>query len=413
MTPAGKAGLLRATLTLLAGGAAAQAVPLLLGPLIARLYGPQEFGHFSLFSALAANLGVIACARYEFALPLARDAEEARDLMALCARVLAAVVLFAAILSLALGLGGWLRHWVWLAPAVLAAGLAQWLTMWATREERFQALSAARVLQYGGAAGLQVAAGWVAPVAPSLIAGPMLAGVASAGLLASSAKPFGGWRSLWAVRRDALLRVAKKHRDFPLLNTPHAFLGALSDSVTLLLIAAWAGDAAVGFWGLTLRYLKAPATLVGSAVSQALYPKLTTAQSPALARQALRQVMLALSVMAVVLMLVLMAVGPALFAYLFGEPWRVTGELARALSPYIAVHFVAAPLAVVTMAWGAQAWALRLAVAGQVMFLLALGLGLFWGGLIAAAWSVSAAMVLYFGFYFWSLLRWKEIPTHA
>ena len=37
------------------------------------------------------------------------------------------------------------------------------------------------------------------------------------------------------------------------------------------------GPAAAGFWGLTLRYLKAPATLVGGAVSQALYPKLALA----------------------------------------------------------------------------------------------------------------------------------------
>ena len=66
--PGRRAGLLRATLTLLAGGALAQALPLLLGPLLTRLYTPEQFGRYAVFAALAANLGVVACARYEFAL---------------------------------------------------------------------------------------------------------------------------------------------------------------------------------------------------------------------------------------------------------------------------------------------------------------------------------------------------------
>jgi len=104
--------------------------------------------------------------------------------------------------------------------------------------------------------------------------------------------------------------------------------------------------------------------------------------------------------------------GPALFAWAFGESWREAGALARALAPYIGVHFVASPLAVVTMAWGAQAWALKLALAGQLVFLAALAAGLHWGGLLGGAWAVSAVTVLYFGWYFWSLATWKE-ARHA
>ena len=59
--------LLRASLTLMAGGALAQALPLLLGPLLTRLYSPAQFGLYHLFMAVAANLAVVACARYEHA----------------------------------------------------------------------------------------------------------------------------------------------------------------------------------------------------------------------------------------------------------------------------------------------------------------------------------------------------------
>ena len=89
----------RATLTLLAGGALAQALPLLLGPWLTRLYSPDDWGRYALFSAVAANLGVIACGRYEYALPLAADDAQARDLMALCLHLLLAVTLLSVLLA--------------------------------------------------------------------------------------------------------------------------------------------------------------------------------------------------------------------------------------------------------------------------------------------------------------------------
>ncbi len=413
-----RAGLLRATLTLLAGGVLAQALPLLLGPWLTRLYSPQEFGQFTLFAALAANIGVVACARYDFALPLAQSDDEARDLMALCARVLLAVTALSALLALLGHLVFDWPHMAWLPLAVFASGLVQWLTMWATRAQRYAALAKARVTQYGGGALAQAGGGLLGAGSLGLIAGPVLAALVAASSLRSPA-PLGGWAGLWRVPASAWRAAARKHRDFPLLNTPHAFAGALQDTLAVVLIAAWAGDASAGFWGLALRYLKAPASLVGGAVSQALYPQLARLdhqQDLTLAKQSVLQVMRTLALIAAPLTLLLLIAGPTLFALAFGERWREAGELARALSPYIAVHFVAAPLAVVTLAWRAQGWALRLALVGQLMFLLALGLGLKLNGLHGAAWCVSAAMVVYFGFYFWSLAHWKEVPdvaTHA
>ena len=79
-----------------------------------------------------------------------------------------------------------------------------------------------------------------------------------------------------------------------------------------------------------------------------------------------------------------------------------------ALAPYIGMHFIASPLAVVTLAWEAQAWALRVALVGQAVFLTALAAGLWWGGLERAGWCVSAAMMIYFGVYFYALAQWRR-----
>lgn len=398
---------LRASLWLLMAGLLAQALPLLLGPWITRLYSPAEFGLFQLLAVVAANVAVVGCARYEFALPLAQEPNQAQALGALCRWLLLLSTTLAALLGL-----GWAflsgASWpLWLPAWVLALSLLSLATLGATRSQRFKALAAARVLQHGGGAVLQVAAGTVGAGLGGLIAGAMLATLASTAML---------WQRLpqwWRIGADRLRQSASRYRDFPVLNTPHAFAGALQDTLSVALIAAWLGPAAAGFWGLTLRYVKAPATLVGMAVSQALYPALAASGATQQSRQLLRRLLLLLGLIAGLLVLLLSTLAPAGFAWAFGQPWRPAGDLAQALALYIGLHFVASPLSVVTMAWNAQAWALKLALVGQVAFVAALALGLWLGGLNGAGWAVSLVMALYFAYFFWRLWFWPLAPTVA
>ncbi|WP_310737495.1 lipopolysaccharide biosynthesis protein [Inhella gelatinilytica] len=386
------------------GNGVAHALPLLLGPWLTRLFTPVEYAAFSLTWAAATNVAVVACGRYEYALPLARGATRARALVALCAWVLTGVVLLC---------GVWvpvlrpLEPTLTLLPVlVLALGGVQLLSMVATRAQRFGALALARVLQWGGAPALQVGAGLLQLGVWGLVLAPAFAAVAACAclwLLLRAGQ--GAWRD---VRPTHLWAVARRYRDFPLLNTPHAFASAAQDTLALLLITAWAGDVATGIWALALRYLKAPATLVGSAVSAALYPALTHAPNFEAARAQLQRTVRTLFLMALPLGAAVMLLGPEGFAWAFGEPWRAGGEVARALTPYLVLHFVASPLAVVTMAWQAQAWALRLALVGQGLFLGGLAAGLALGGLVGAAWGVSLTMTGYFAFYLGALWRWKR-----
>ncbi|WP_137746202.1 lipopolysaccharide biosynthesis protein [Acidovorax sp. NB1] len=407
-----KPELLRATLTLLTGSVAAHAIPLLLGPALTRLYSPEAYGQFALLWAVSTNIAVVACARYDFALPLETADEGAAELMALCARILLAVTAASAAVGALLALWGDLPL-AWSLPlAVAAGGAMQWLTMWATRSQLFGLLALARLLQQGGGAIVQLLLGLLKMGPMGLMLGSAATALGAACLLARPA-PAGGWAALWRMPRQALTDAARRHSDFPLLNTPHAFLGALQDTLTLVLVATLTGDASAGVWALALRYLKAPATLVGGALSQTLYPRLLRAPGDGEARAIVRRAMLGLAAIALPLAAVLLLAGPQAFTLAFGDQWTQTGELARAMAPYIALHFVASPLAVVTMAWKAQAWALRLALAGQCLFFAGLVPGLYLGGLAGAGWGISASMLVYFGYYFWALANWKDIPHES
>lgn len=406
MATKGVTGMVRASLTLILGGAVAQVLPLMLGPLLTRMYSPDQLGMYHLFAAVAANLGVVACGRYEFAIPLATAEDDAHVLRALCVRILWCSVPASMIGALAWWLLGGESWVLWLPLGVTSAGAVSVASMWAMRAQHFSALAVSRVWRYGGAAAAQVVAGWAGCGITGLILAPIASTMVATLWLRM---PWGLWTDGGKVRE-----LARRHKDFPLLNTPHAFAGALQDTLAVALVASLAGPAAAGFWGLGLRYLKAPATLIGGAVSQALYPKLTLAgiadpYPTRVARQAVRRVILTLTLLALPLSLGLLVLAPWAFQTLFGPTWRPAGDLARALSAYIGVHFVAAPLGVVTMAWHAQSWALKVALVGQVAFVLALWIGLKLGGLTGAGWAVSAVMVLYFAYYLIKLVRWPVV----
>ena len=418
----------RSILILLMGSGVAQLGPLLMAPLLSRLFAPEVFGLFHLATAVATNLAVVACARYEFALPMARDALERQRLHRLSLRVLMGVVVLCAVGS-AIAAGMMEAPWpLAVPPTVAALGYLSLWTLRATAAQAVRALAWARVLQFWGCGLLQAALGALQAGLWGLLAGPVVAAAAAAwglrmavlrgmrsavaatapGSTPVTGQTTGQTPALPSAPEPTLTDTARHFRDFPLLNTPHAFLGALQDTLSVALIAAWVGPAAAGVWAVSLRLLKAPATLAGSAVSQVLYPRLGAHGAPtAQAVSDVRRVMAALALAGGAWAMVLALWGPHLMPWLLGPGWEDTGPLARALALYIGVHLVASPLAVVTMAWNAQAWALRAALWGQGVFVASLG-GALWAGasLAQAAQGLSWAMSAFFGWYFWRLARW-------
>jgi O-antigen/teichoic acid export membrane protein len=412
-------GLTLANFARLAGAAVvAQAVPLLALPVLARLFSPAEIGAWTLFGAIVANLATFACGRYEYAIVLPRTSSLARLVLQLCFAVTLGVSLLSLVFAGAVSLrpvgmlGGWIA---WLPLAVLGAGAMQALTLWHNRMGQFGAIGAARIAGPVTVTGLQVAAGWgqfgvfglVAAQAAGSLIGPLL---------------LAGWRStasaLGQVRAPVrrLLAVARRYRQFPLINAPHAFINSLQDTLTLVLLAALAGQASAGYFGLMGRIAKAPASLIGGALSEILLGRLADlkARDEDL-RPLVRRSALYLALTAFPLAAMLVAAGPALFGLLLGSEWSVAGEYARWFAPYLFGHFVIGPLTITAMVIGCQREAFLLSFAGNAAYLVVMGLAIWLGGDVpVACGAVSVAMCVYFSIYWrWLMRRLEQLRRDA
>lgn len=69
--------------TLMVGTTIAQLVPILISPLLTRLYSPDNFGQVALIMSISSILTVFATCRYEMAIILPKETKDALSLVML------------------------------------------------------------------------------------------------------------------------------------------------------------------------------------------------------------------------------------------------------------------------------------------------------------------------------------------
>ena len=411
---------MRNVATLASGAALAQALPLLFAPLLTRLYTPADFGVLAVFVAWLSNLAVIATARYDMAVVLPKSEPDAARLMLLALAINTGLLLLTLPLfwpwhgAIAGLLGApQLAPWLPLLPlgVWLAGAVAAW-TAWNNRQRRYAANAQGRVVQSLGVSLLQLAAGWSGLAAGGLILS-QLAGQAVALLTLARADVAARLPWLRGHDRAALLAEARRYREFPLVNTPHAFVVAFQDSLMLAMLSALSGAAIVGQYALVLRVLKLPAALVGQAVAQVVFRDLAEAAASGRALSGLlKRAVLVLAALSVVPFGVLALWGGPLFALLFGAPWLGAGEIAANLAPYFAAAFIVGPAFMVPMVIGRQRASFLFVLCGVIVNLAVFAAVYAAGRDAMLAFRVMAVvMTLYFAAYLawvFRLLRLRE-----
>jgi O-antigen/teichoic acid export membrane protein len=348
----GRGSTARNVAVLMIGTVAGQAIPVLISPLISRMYTPADFGVYSLFTSLGLLIGVVSAGRYEMAIMLPRRDDEALSLVRLCVRLLPLVsigfavplVLFhrpIAALVKNEAAAGWLG---WTAAAGFSIGLFQTVTLWLNRKNRYRDMTLSKIMQAGIAAACMLGIG-------ALAAGP--AGLVL-GFLFSQMLP-ALWFGREVLRRTlagdsgapgcGLREVAVRYRDFPAVNALHAFTDQLQASGIVFLISALFNITVCGYYGFTMRVLRTPLLFIGRAVSQVFYQKAAeTFNAGRDLHGMVKRAMIRLALVGAPIFGLIYLTAPFVFGVVFGEKWRPAGEYARILAPWLFFNFISSSL---------------------------------------------------------------------
>ncbi|WP_111411791.1 lipopolysaccharide biosynthesis protein [Billgrantia lactosivorans] len=337
----------RGVSVLVGGTAGAQLLTIAAAPLLTRLYAPEDFGLLAVYGGLLALFTVVASGRYQLAIPLPETEREAAEVLALSLAVVGLTTLVALLLVVlggrtlvaALGVPS-LSPWLWLLPLGVAfAGGYQAVSHWSVRTRAFTALASTRIKQSLALLAIQF-------IASPLGGGGLLLGHAAgqgAGTL-TLARPALRAVAEHRVTVAGVWAAARRYRKFPLYSSWSGLFNTLGKQLPPLLFAALFSPVAAGLYALAHRVLAMPMTLIGEAVGKVFFSSAAEAHRRGELGPLVARVHAILAHIAMPPAIVLMAIGPDLFALVFGERWREAGEFARWMAPWIYLVFMTSPL---------------------------------------------------------------------
>jgi O-antigen/teichoic acid export membrane protein len=380
-----KSEFLKDVLKLVFGTFAGRAITLLALPIVTRLYSPEDFGILAAYLSLVNMLFVAACFRFEVAIPLADDDEEAVNLLALSLLSLGFVsaAVTTVILTFPAQIGHWFRQpeiipYLWLVPlGVLMSGSYAAFQNWATRARRFGSIARTRVGQALAGVGTMISLGWIGMTPLGLLLGNAL-NTGSGGFSLGLSAILNDRNLMDRISLNGVKRVFRKYHHYLLYSSPESILNMASVQVPILLIAAHSSREA-GFLLLSMQVMTTPMTLLGTSIGQVY-----VSRAPEECREG-RLASFTASIMRRLLFLgtgPLVIVGisaPVLFPFFFGNEWARAGVIVAWLVPWMILHFVTWPVSNVMFVVERQRTMLALTVfgvvirAGSVLFAIAEG----------------------------------------
>lgn len=405
------------------GTAGAQAITIAFSPLITRIYGPEAFGLLGTFMAIVAVAIPVAALAYPIAIVLPREDCDARGLVRLSVILSFGVALLATAL-LAFG-GDWLTvtlgagsvaGYLFLIPVtMLFAAWMQIAQQWLIRKKQFGVVARTAVAHSLILNSAKSGIGWLHPVGAVLIVLATLGHALHAALLFIGARR--RYRreatELEQGPRTPLRELAHRHRDFPLYRAPQNVINAASQSLPVLMLAAFFGPMAAGFYTLAKMVMGMPTTLIGNAVNDVFYPRITEAahNGENLPRHIV-QATGALLVIGIVPFGLVIVFGPWLFGLVFGVDWVMAGEYARWLAVFFLFNFINKPAVAAVPVLGIQRGLLVYELFSTGTKALGLVVGFSWFG--SDLWAVALFSVIgvlaYSAMILWILfhaMRWR------
>lgn len=339
-------------MALVTGSAAGQLITIAVAPILARLYSPEEFGTFAVILSSALILASISALRFELAIVLPDDEEDAFGIVWLALACILAMTVIATSATLILGgraadaLGyPEVKPYLYFITilAALAASFSV-LNQLAIRHQRYGAIASRNFLQQATGGAAQVGAGLLSWGVSGLLVGTIsgqsvgIVSLLRASRLRSTA-------AIHGFRAVNLRRQFVRYRRFPIFLAPAALFNNLGQQAPVLLIAAFYGAGSAGLIGLTQRVLAVPVTVIGLAIAQVYLGSLARsargeiAASRALFWKTTRN----LAILGVAGGLIIALVSPWLFAMAFGSDWTESGYIAQAMVPLFIAQMIASP----------------------------------------------------------------------
>ena len=392
---------------LLSANVIAQAIGLLVYPVLTRLYSPEDFGLLNLFSSIAGVLVLLATAEYQYAIVLPKEDGKARSLVHLCLLLLIVVtgvvvlsIPFAAPLANLFNAPSLAQYWYLLPVLVFGLGLWNILNYWYIRKSAFTRVSGYQITQSVFSAVSKIGFGTLGWLRGGLIFATVLSPLFS--LLLSIGFAWKQYlRELLTFDRQKIRLVAKEFANFPKFNLLHSLVNMVGLSLPVWVLTPHFGLDEVGRLSLAMMAAFVPLNILARACYQVLFQRVSEqVQLRRSIRGLLRKFVCWMSVAVVVGLAVVYFFLPQMVAILFGAEWTETAAIIKALYPFLLFTPLCGSLCFLSDVFAKQKISMWLEIGYVTCLAITLSVGVYMGNFIGAirffAWTGFLYLLIQF-----------------
>jgi O-antigen/teichoic acid export membrane protein len=330
------------------GTTIAQAIPIAISPILTRIYTPEDFGVFAVYIALASILSIIVTGRYELAIMIPKKDDNAKHIVylsvvlsffiSLC--ILVVIYVFNdEIVNLLKNEE--IRNWLYFLPiTTFLTGIYQSFRYWNNRAKRYKNIARSKVNGSVTVAVSNLSFGFNSSGFYGLIISQFFGQII--GIVNIWPKGFFTFKSYSKIKIYAL---AKKYKNYPIVDIPASLLNSLSQYGPHLLFLPLFGAATAGYYYLIQRVFMMPISVISTSIAEVFRQEaISQYNKNGDFKKIFLSTLKKLILIAIIPFTLLTIFSQEIFIFAFGSNWAIAGQYAQILAPMFMMKFIVSPL---------------------------------------------------------------------
>lgn len=333
----------------MSGSVLSQSIPILISPLLTRLFDSSQFGELAIFLSILNICVAIANGKYSSSLLLPEKKEDINNLVFLniiisvCFTAFLYVLIFLnnqfSVFELAIR-----NSFLYGLPLVVfVVSIQQVYLSLSNKFEKYKSIAISKTTQSLTSSASNISLGYLQFGSVALVCSSTLAFITSTFyLLRNSGFEF----SFKDVSKSRVKNLAVKYKDFPLYTMPQSLLYQLVVQVPVFFIQDVYTVSILGFYALSKRVLTVPSNIISASIGQVYYKQASdffiNNKKDELFKTT-RKAIVSIFFITSIIALSVYSFLPDLFSFFFGVDWKEAGVISQYLLIYLVPAFSISP----------------------------------------------------------------------
>ena len=322
-------------------------------PIITRIYDPEVFGYFAIYSAIVRLVSAISSLRYEMALLITKKDEDAKHLFLISVVSVFFISLFSYLVLTVLSLFKFfdlLSNLIFSYKEIICLGIFLWgliniFNASETRSERFSNIGTLKFIRPLATAAVTIGYGLVLKTSYfGLFIGDLIGTLMGVIFIILSSIEHYKVRAFNNISLERVTYLLKKYKRFPLFGTWEVLINSLMIQFPVILISGFQPAAVVGSFALANRILLMPMTLFNAGVSQVFLKNVSDNKSFFEVNKLIIKTLRRLLMLSIFPFTIIALVGEDFFSVAFGGNWNQAGKFIEILSLWGFSAFLVQPI---------------------------------------------------------------------